>query len=60
MSYPEDALVAGENPLLRAPLSRRRFLALGGGLAATATLGAACSAQAPQQPHREWGRTPRP
>ena len=36
-----------ENPLLRTPLSRRRFLALGGGLAATATLGAACSAQAP-------------
>ncbi len=36
----------GENPLLRSPLSRRRFLALGGGLAATATLGAACSSQA--------------
>ena len=40
----------GENPLLRAPLSRRRFLALGGGLAATATLGAACSSQPPPAP----------
>ncbi len=40
----------GENPLLRAPLSRRRFLALGGGLAATATLGAACSSQSQAAP----------
>jgi len=49
----------GENPLLRAPLSRRRFLALGGGLAATAAMGAACSSQAtPAAPPRVGPHSP--
>lgn len=48
----------GENPL-RAPLSRRRLLALGGGLAATATLGAACSSQTtPAAPARVGPHSP--
>ena len=47
---PGKSMPPGENPLLRSPLSRRRFLALGGGLAATATLGAACSSRPPPAP----------